>query len=849
MSERDEGGPICNNKKERKTETSQQSVSVLKSEQSSAGNKILSAVRNWVTRIAENMPDSSSFTCNTDTIASSLRNINNRAAAPLKKANINSNSKKSIPGEAELLQWIEQAEYEVNVDPYRGIQVLVAGAKQQQQAAAAAAVKNGRFVEDLTIDDDTSAATTALAGPWRTQCSFGYADATTTTTATAATMKSSNLTPDNDNDDDDVVEIHHPELDASEQLVRATCRSSCPTLRQWTAKVIQQEQQKMKRTAGGKKNKRKRTANDPDEVTTTTTSYWGRRFESAGNRCACDYNPFCLGTLGGAMDDILQGWSQQHQQHRGDDEDDVVVLLDGKPEHADTTVWNWNDFSSACYSPVTSVQLNKVRKCKWVDEQAVRSYLQDIFQNGLTTEHAKMSLDEGMNCVRQLHQSLIFENPLVVLATTEAAVTAAAVAAAANTFHVDEDRRLMQLSIPPGIENLGATCYLNTQLQCLAQNRVFVQGIMSWRPPTNGSVGDRMSSVLALFQDLLARMNAGFGSTLNTIEFSNALGLDHYEQQDPNEFSRLLFERMHESFQQSSNGGNLAELLPHLFQGIMMYETTCLTCQAKSRRTEEFMDLNLPIVHPKPNKTGQQSIMEAFGTKLDTDVQFCLGKYCKEETLDGDNQYLCGHCGCKRDAKRALTFQKLPPVLNVQISRYVFDREKFVKKKLSDKVLLPLDLKVEATSKERKTEIVEHRYILCAVMRHKGNSAYSGHYVAEAMDWLTGQWFEFNDDKVVLLEDGPTCSYDPDAVDQEEPAPTANGVKRRNANVLSGSQDAYNMYYVEECFLAKSALDGLRKGAGPNAAAESAESVSVVDKIAMERSQFYADLSKYVGVV
>lgn len=45
--------------------------------------------------------------------------------------------------------------------------------------------------------------------------------------------------------------------------------------------------------------------------------------------------------------------------------------------------------------------------------------------------------------------------------------------------------RKLQLSVPPGIENLGATCYLNTQLQCLTQNRVFVQGIMSCRgePP------------------------------------------------------------------------------------------------------------------------------------------------------------------------------------------------------------------------------------------------------------------------------------------------------------------------------------------------------------------------------
>ena len=151
---------------------------------------------------------------------------------------------------------------------------------------------------------------------------------------------------------------------------------------------------------------------------------------------------------------------------------------------------------------------------------------------------------------------------------------------------------------------------------------------------------DRMARVIEWFQKLLANMHCVPYWTFDTTEFLNALGLDHYEQQDPNEFSRLLLERMHDSFQQqgrqssllsspSSSSSNhhhhhmengdgrcgpndLSTLLPHLFQGILVYKTTCLTCNKSSKRKEKFMDLNLPIekiTNDATKKNGMASTM------------------------------------------------------------------------------------------------------------------------------------------------------------------------------------------------------------------------------------------------
>jgi ubiquitin C-terminal hydrolase len=606
--------------------------------------------------------------------------------------------------------------------------------------------------------------------------------------------------------------------DSSPADLVAASVCQCPTVQRWYAQAQVQKNQ-----SGGKKRQRMISSN----------SYFVGRPEEEDIRCACDYNPFCLATLGGAMNQALTERMQDLNSNSRDNnsmsrnelngrtngrhcsDDDAVVVVDAEGERRNglsgeeerSRYFGYPDSSDSIYSAVTAKRLKRLRRHKTVQVEPMRSYLKSIL--GDTT--SVISLDECMLFLRKWHTSLTFINPLDE--ETESSST---------DVH-------MRLSIPPGIENLGATCYLNTQLQCLAQNRVFVEGIFAWGAPANKSE-DRMTKVIRVFQHLLAGMNAGPAAVINTLEFSNALGLDNFEQQDPNEFSRLFFDRLHESFQQSSvdrggSGFDLTGLLPHLFQGITMYETTCLICKTASRRNEEFMDLNLPIVSPASGRQkGQQSVLEIFATKWDVDVQQCFDAYVSAETLEGDNQYFCSECDCKSDATRKISFEKLPPVLNIQLSRYVYDRRTNMKKKLEDNVLLPLELKVNAKGKVREAATVEHRYVLTAVMRHQGKSAYSGHYVAEAMDWLTGRWFEFNDEKVSSLESGPSCSFDPPK-------------RNRKGTPPAGSKDAYNMYYVEESFLAQSALDSLRehmKSPG-NCALETIE---------IERSACYSDVAQ-----
>ncbi|KAG7352741.1 ubiquitin carboxyl-terminal hydrolase [Nitzschia inconspicua] len=898
-------------------------------------------------------------TSNNDTKGTSQKDTGTIIATSL---TVNGSSNNTINRSIDPLQklhdliWI--AEYEAFQDPYRGIAFM----EQAQKHVAELQITQQGQQDDK--DDEVAEVSHPISSktftsinnrnkpitPWDA-CQFGVLSNTVTADKVAQALRQPQMAIEQYLQQDGSLTI---DPNDPETLVRNLTEAQCPSLLAWTRQQLEEDAKKratMKKKGRGKKRLRDQGHNNDGWKVRL-----GKRPSDHHYRCPCDYNPFCLGSMGGVVDDILKQrcendvtvsildeeeevsginttnlvkrirgstlmqWAKSavkltnNNKTDGNDEkknrnSEGVIELDesdddgttkfaiignkltmdsisgetdrfkyaakqggnddkngdkdssgsngeiltckrlkrlekkpasGNPQDVYTQELGEQCLEDIQYSQATKEQLEKLRKSRHMKCERIKPRVRSMLK--FMPREKQKTLEEYMDAIVEWHKSLLF-----VLPTAEER--------AAPEGH-------MNMALPPGIQNLGATCYLNTQLQCLAQNPVFLEGIFSWRA-VDSSHG--MNAVMSKLQKLLAQMIFGGDGKLSTLDFSNALGLEHYEQQDPNEFARLLFDRMEESFQQCSNGAlegeskeaGLSDLLKRIFHGTITYETTCMKCNKVSSRTEGFMDLNLPIVPPvrKPGRNDNTkkrhkpgTIEEGFATQRngncnkdkpsDTDAQMCLDQYLQAELLDGENQYFCETCKSKQDAKRVPKLTGLPPVLNVQLSRYVFDREKFVKKKLTDRVLLPMVLTLNPNDSSDQSK----RYKLCAVMKHQGTSAYSGHYIAEARDWTTGEWYEFNDETVKVLITGPSCSFDPDWNDLGESSDSID----LSPNLPAGSQDAYNMYYVEEKYLAQRGLqtierrqDFARKGLNGQATKS-----NVLVDVLKEREQKYSVLGE-----
>lgn len=68
----------------------------------------------------------------------------------------------------------------------------------------------------------------------------------------------------------------------------------------------------------------------------------------------------------------------------------------------------------------------------------------------------------------------------------------------------------------------------------------------------------------------------------------------------------------------------------------------------------------------------------------------CLDEFLSEEKLTESNQYYCESCSSKQDAIRKIELSgHLPPVLTLQLMRFVYDRNTARKKKLQNKITFP----------------------------------------------------------------------------------------------------------------------------------------------------------------
>ncbi|XP_075461958.1 ubiquitin carboxyl-terminal hydrolase 48 isoform X1 [Ascaphus truei] len=309
-----------------------------------------------------------------------------------------------------------------------------------------------------------------------------------------------------------------------------------------------------------------------------------------------------------------------------------------------------------------------------------------------------------------------------------------------NSFHNIDDpnfeRRKKNTFV--GLTNLGATCYVNTFVQVWFLNMELRRALYLYENSWSAEKAEECiqedkeyepQTICEHLQYLFSLLQNSNRRYIDPSAFVRALGLDTGQQQDAQEFSKLFMSLLEETLSEQKNP-DVKNIIQEQFCGQYAYVTVCNQCGRESKLVSKFYELELNIQ----------------GHKQLTD---CIGEFLKEEKLEGDNRYFCENCQSKQNATRKIRLLNLPPTLNLQLMRFVFDRQTGHKKKLNTYIGFS-----EALDMDPYLEQIDGNFVyeLSAVLIHRGVSAYSGHYIAHVKDPQTGEWYKFNDEEIEKME-------------------------------------------------------------------------------------------------
>lgn len=272
-----------------------------------------------------------------------------------------------------------------------------------------------------------------------------------------------------------------------------------------------------------------------------------------------------------------------------------------------------------------------------------------------------------------------------------------------------------------GIKNENNTCYLNSIFQIFFNLNILRKTIFN----ILSNEGTSTFFVQQAFFEMQKKLKKDI-SIINYIE--NEL-LDVKIQNDLTEFLFLIFHVLLEE-EKNFNGQSQLE---NYCMGAYCTNITCPSINFHSKKTETFLLLQLDMTNCN-------------------DLLQCLEKFLSVENMTDENKYELED-KTKHDAIRSILFERLPPILFINLKRFEF-QDKLIKKfeKINYDEFLDFENYIskekfsENSSNKHDEKDVKKNFIyeLYGVVVHEGDSN-TGHYYVFFKENKTKNWIKFND--------------------------------------------------------------------------------------------------------
>ena len=329
-----------------------------------------------------------------------------------------------------------------------------------------------------------------------------------------------------------------------------------------------------------------------------------------------------------------------------------------------------------------------------------------------------------------------------------------------------------------GLNNIGATCYMNASLQCLSNTKKLTEYFLKsykydpnkvmaneyyeviknlWNKNNNNkpyspySFKETLSKENPLFagiqandsKDLINFLIERFHQELNIVKQQNNINNNANMQDQTNE--NLMLKLFLEEFKENFNSP-----ISSLIYGILETKSQCQGCNIIKFNFQVYSFLEFPLqqVNQYFFNKGIRSLFTMDGKNPDIDLYECFEYNAKIDIMTGDNQMYCNNCNKLCNAFYSSIIYSGPSYLIINLNRgkgAVYEC----------KVIFPEQLNIFnfVTFKQGITV-----YQLYAVICHLGPSSMSGHFVAYCRNRIDNKWYLYNDgivdNKWYLYNDG-----------------------------------------------------------------------------------------------
>jgi ubiquitin C-terminal hydrolase len=277
-----------------------------------------------------------------------------------------------------------------------------------------------------------------------------------------------------------------------------------------------------------------------------------------------------------------------------------------------------------------------------------------------------------------------------------------------------------------GFYNLGNTCYLNSGLQLIMNNKELCQSILALSKNNSNNTDSNNTDSNNKDSNFIVQFSQFIKDYYNNTNNNTTL--------DPGFIKQLVANKSTEftGYKQSDSFEFIIYLLDFIFENLKIKKLYQSTLNIKIK-CKLLSCLNISQ-HNENNNYLLLDILNGF-----KDLDDCYRNYKQREKLVDENSYFCENCKDKRIASKRNEIIHWPDHLIIVLKRFTNEGRP---QKNNNKIDVPL--------------LWRHGYKLKGIVFHSG-SLFGGHYIYIGNH--NNKWNIFNDDHVTEISEGQLDNY------------------------------------------------------------------------------------------